>query len=126
MNSLLSSSPHPSESPQSTVVSSQTPNVSIDTWEAQEAERILHSAHQIHQEMMEVLDVLGWDALPGAFITTIQDDIMGFVEEVKGQFKSTCPFVALRRQRVTFWVEQVLQDPSLEAEAIEALHVKSL
>jgi hypothetical protein len=76
--------------------------------------------------MMEVLDIMGWHELPSAVISTIQDDIMGFVEELKGHFKSACPFVALRRQRVTFWVEQVLQDPSLESEAVQALHVKGL
>lgn len=118
MNSLLSSTP---------ITTEQTPSThTLAPWEALEAERLLSSAHQTHQDIMDVLDVLGWDSLPTALIATIQEDILGFVEELKGQFKSACPFVALRRQRVTFWVEQVLQDPTLESDAIKALHVKGL
>tara|TARA_A100001015_G_scaffold291160_1_gene364985 strand:+ start:15536 stop:15916 length:381 start_codon:yes stop_codon:yes gene_type:complete len=126
MNTLLSSTSFSPEAHSSIQISPQTSQQTLAPWEALEAERLLHSAHQTHQDMMDVLDVLGWHGLPNGLIAKIQEDIMGFVEELKGQFKSACPFVALRRERVTFWIEQVLQDPSLEAEAIQALHVKGL
>lgn len=118
MNTLLSTNESLSKHIQSSKVEAP--------WEALEAERLLTNAHRVHQDLMDVLDVLGWQNLPTGFITAVQDDLLGFVDELKGHFKSSCPFVALRRERITFWADQVLHDPTLEMTAIEALVVKGL
>ena len=118
MNTLLSTN-------KPFTIVAQSPEVETP-WEALEAERLLSNAHKVHQDLMDVLDALGWQNLPTGLVATIQDDLLGFVDELKGHFKNACPFVALRRERITFWADQVLKDPTLEMSAIEALVVKGL
>ncbi len=88
--------------------------------------RIERESQQEYDEMQEAFELMGWSDLPDVLKVEIHNDVKFMVEELKGRFSSTDPFVKRRRQTVTYWVN-CFQDGicSLDA-AVSALKIKTL
>ncbi len=56
----------------------------------------------------EMVKLLGWNDLPDRIVEIIENDLVGFHDELTGRFATNCNFVRNRRKSVVFWVENYL------------------
>ncbi len=88
--------------------------------------KVLKEAEKEHRELQNMFETMGWGDLPDALKMEIKDDVSALVDELKGNYSSCDPYVARRRQRVVYWVENYRNDICSLQTAIDALHIKKL
>jgi hypothetical protein len=83
-------------------------------------------ARKEHQKLQEMFELMGWGDLPDALKIEIKDDVAALVGELQGQYSSCDPYVARRRNSVTYWVNCFRDGICSLDTAVRALKVKKL
>ncbi len=65
---------------------------------------IFIDAENQHREIEQMFILLGWGELPETLKYEIKLDVKGYVDELKGNYSTNCPFIQRRRESVDFWV----------------------
>ena len=87
---------------------------------------IFHKAEAEFRATEEMFVLLGWGELPGELKMVIEEDVKGYIDELKGQYCTNCEWVQRRRERVDFWVNSYLDGICDETTAIDSLRIKKL
>lgn len=104
----------------------QTP-AKLDTFNVEPVLRkAFVEAEKEHEKLQEIFKLMGWSELPDALKVEVKDDVAAMVEELKGQYSSCDPYVARRRESVTYWINCYIDNICSLETAIEALRVKKL
>lgn len=74
----------------------------------------------------EIFQTLGWEDLPAEFKFEIEDDVIGYYDELHGQYSTNCEFVQRRRERVDFWVKSFMNQLCSLETAIDSLKVNRI
>lgn len=74
----------------------------------------------------EMFQALGWDDLPSELKFEIEDDIIGFYNELHGQYSTNCEFVQRRRESVDFWVKSYMDQLCSLETAVDSLRVNRI
>ncbi len=87
---------------------------------------IFHKAEAEYRETEEMFTLLGWGNLPGELKLVIEEDVKGYIDELKGQYCTNSEWVQRRRESVDFWVNSYLDGICNESTAIDSLRIKKL
>lgn len=87
---------------------------------------IFHKAEAEHREIEEMFALLGWSDLPGELKLVIEEDVKGYIDELKGQFCTNSEWVQRRRESVDFWVNSYLDGIADSDTAVKSLKVNKL
>lgn len=87
---------------------------------------IFHKAEKEHRQIEEMFDLLGWSSLPEQLKIVIEEDVKGYVDELQGQYCTSCHYVQRRRESVDFWVNSYLDGICSLDTATEALKFKRI
>ncbi len=87
---------------------------------------IFHKAEAEYREIEEMFALLGWSDLPGEMKLVIEEDVKGYVDELKGQYCTSSEWVQRRRESVDFWVNSYLDGICDKNTAIDSLRIKKL
>lgn len=79
-----------------------------------------------YRKTQQMFDLMGWGELSEELKLTIEQDVKGYVDELEGQYCSSCAYVQRRRKRVDYWVNCYLDGICSEKTAVEALRVHPL
>lgn len=74
----------------------------------------------------EIFQTLGWEELPSELKFEIEEDVIGFYNELHGQYSTNCEFVRRRRESVDFWVKSYMDQLCTLATAIDSLKVNRI
>lgn len=87
---------------------------------------IFRKAEKEYKELEEMFKLIGWQELPDTLKFAIEDDVRGYIDELKGRYSTTCAGVQRRRESVDFWVNSYLDGICSLETAIDALKVTKL
>lgn len=87
---------------------------------------IFHKAELEYRRIEEMFELLGWNKLPEQLKIVIEEDVKGYIDELHGQYCTSCHFVQRRRESVDFWVNSYLDNICSLETAVEALEIKKL
>lgn len=87
---------------------------------------IFHKAEAEYRETEEMFTLLGWGDLPGELKLVIEEDVKGYIDELRGQYCTNSEWVQRRRESVDFWVNSYIDGICDESTAIDSLRVKKL
>lgn len=87
---------------------------------------IFKKAEREHKELDEMFQLLGWSDLPVSLKLAIEDDVIGYMDELTGRFSTNCAAVQRRRESVDFWVKSYLNNLCSLETAAESLKVNPL
>ena len=87
---------------------------------------IFQKAEQEYKELEEMFSLIGWEELPDEFKFVIESDVKGYIDELTGQYSTTCASVQKRRESVDFWVNSYLDGICSLETALDALRVTKL
>lgn len=87
---------------------------------------ILLEAKIEHRQMEEMFSLLGWSDLPQELKIEIKDDVKGYIDELEGNYCSSCSFVQRRRESVDFWVSSFKEQICTLETALQALRANKL
>ncbi|MFO7800579.1 hypothetical protein [Rhodohalobacter sp.] len=87
---------------------------------------IFHKAEAEYRATEEMFTLLGWGDLPGEFKMVIEEDVKGYIDELRGQYCTNSEWVQRRRESVDFWVNSYLDGICDETTAIDSLRIKKL
>lgn len=96
------------------------------TPEEQVLNLIFHKAEAEYREFEETLVMLGWGDLPEELKMVIEEDVKGYIEELKGQYCTNSEWVQRRRESVDFWVNSYLDEICSLQTAVSSLRVNKL
>lgn len=74
----------------------------------------------------EIFQTLGWEGLPSELKFEIEEDVIGFYDELHGQYSTNCEFVQRRRERVDFWVKSYMDQLCSLETAVDSLKVNRI
>lgn len=74
----------------------------------------------------EIFQTLGWEGLPSELKFEIEEDVIGYYNELHGQYSTNCEFVQRRRESVDFWVKSYMDHLCTLETAIESLKVNRI
>jgi hypothetical protein len=87
---------------------------------------IFHKAETEFRQIEEMFDMLGWGDLPNQLKLAIEEDVKGYIDELHGNYSSSCSLVQRRRESVDFWVNSYLDGVCTLDTASDALKVKQM
>lgn len=87
---------------------------------------IFHKAEAEYREIEEMLALLGWGELPDELKLVIEEDVKGYIDELKGQFCTNSEWVQRRRESVDFWVNSYMDGICSMETAVSSLRVNRL
>ena len=87
---------------------------------------IFKKAEKEYKELEEMFRLIGWEELPDSLKFAIEDDVKGYIDELKGRYSTTCAAVQRRRESVDFWVSSYLDGICSLETALDALKVTKL
>jgi hypothetical protein len=95
-----------------------------------QAEPVLRSifkeAELEHRSIIQMYNLLGWGELPDELKFTIKEDVKGYIDELNGEYSTSCPLVQHRRESVDFWVNSYLDEICTLDTAVKALKTTRL
>ncbi len=74
----------------------------------------------------EIFQTLGWENLPSELKFEIEEDVIGYYNELHGQYSTNCEFVQRRRESVDFWVKSYMDRLCSLETAIDSLKVNRI
>ena len=74
----------------------------------------------------EIFQALGWGDLPSELKFEIEEDVIGFYNELHGQYSTNCEFVQRRRESVDFWVKSYMDRLCTLETAVDSLKVNRI
>ena len=74
----------------------------------------------------EIFQTLGWEGLPSELKFEIEEDVIGFYNELHGQYSTNCEFVQRRRESVDFWVKSYMDRLCTLETAVNSLKVNRI
>lgn len=74
----------------------------------------------------EIFQSLGWESLPSELKFEIEEDVIGYYNELHGQYSTNCEFVQRRRESVDFWVKSYIDQLCSLETAIDSLKVNRI
>ena len=74
----------------------------------------------------EIFQALGWENLPSELKFEIEEDVIGFYNELHGQYSTNCEFVQRRRESVDFLVKSYLDRLCTLETAVDSLKVNRI
>lgn len=74
----------------------------------------------------EIFQTLGWEELPSELKFEIEEDVIGYYNELNGQYSTNCEFVQRRRESVDFWVKSYMDRLCTLETAINSLKVNRI
>lgn len=74
----------------------------------------------------EIFQTLGWEDLPSELKFEIEEDVIGYYNELHGQYSTNCEFVQRRRESVDFWVKSFMDRLCSLETAINSLKVNRI
>jgi len=87
---------------------------------------IFHKAEAEYRETEEMLALLGWSDLPEELKMVIEEDVKGYIDELKGQYCTNSEWVQRRRESVDFWVNSYIDGICSLQTAVRSLRVNKL
>ncbi len=84
---------------------------------------IFHKAEAEYREIEEMFALLGWSELPGELKVVIEEDVKGYIDELKGQYCTNSEWVQRRRESVDFWVNSYLDGLCSKETAVSSLRM---
>lgn len=87
---------------------------------------IFHKAEAEYREIEEMLALLGWSDLPKELQMVIEEDVKGYIDELKGQYCTNSEWVQRRRESVDFWVNSYMDGICSLETAVTSLRVNKL
>lgn len=74
----------------------------------------------------EMFRVLGWHTLPSELKYEIEEDVIGYYNELHGFYSTNCEFVQRRRESVDFWVKSYMDSLCSIETAIDSLKMNRI
>ena len=87
---------------------------------------IFKKAEAEFKELEQMFSMLGWAALPHQLKLVIEEDVRGYIDELRGSYSTNCPLVQRRRESVDFWVNSYQDGICTLDTAVKALKVEML
>lgn len=87
---------------------------------------ILREAELEHLQIIQMFDILGWGNLPEEMKYMIKEDVKGYIDELQGNYSTSCPLVQRRRESVDFWVNSYKDGICTLQNALDALKISRL
>ncbi len=87
---------------------------------------ILREAELEHRQIQQMFDLLGWGNLPEEMKYMIKGDVKGYIDELQGNYSTSCPLVQRRRESVDFWVNSYKDGICSLQNALDALKITRL
>ena len=87
---------------------------------------IFKKAEAEFKELEQMFSMLGWGDLPHQLKLVIEEDVRGYIDELRGSYSTNCPLVQRRRESVDFWVNSYQDGICTSDTAVKALKVEML